>query len=202
MNKNYFSIIILLSAIAVVLSACAGSTEYMRELNDSDVTYTPNANEAIVVFMRPSSDGWAIQATVFEVTTEENELVGIVPAQKKLAHRTKPGRHLFMVTSEAADFMQAELEAGKIYYATVNPRIGFTVRFSLAAVPKEIEPTKLEQWKNGCKWVETTGKTYVWASEKAYSFQQLREAYIDKWESKPEHAKPMLRPEDGFNPQQ
>ena len=200
MGKKILMGVVLISTVVVLLSGCAGSTKYMREVDDSDVAYTPGADEAIVVFMRPSVDGWAVQSVVHDATEVNNKLIGIVPAKKKLAYRTKPGRHLFMVTSEAADFMRAELEAGKIYYATVNPRIGWTVRFSLAAVHKDIEPEKLAQWKTGCQWVETTGETRAWALQRYGTFQELREAYIDKWENKPDSAKPTLRPEDGFSP--
>jgi hypothetical protein len=200
MSKKILLGVVLIATVVVLLSGCAGSTKYMREVDDSEANYIPAADEAVVVFMRPSVDGWGVQSVVHDATEVNNKLIGIVPAQKKLAYRTKPGRHLFMVTSEAADFMRAELEAGKIYYATVNPRIGWTVRFSLAAVHKDAEPEKLAQWKNGCKWVETTGETYVWALQRYNTFQELRKAYIDKWENKPDTAKPTLRPEDGFVP--
>jgi hypothetical protein len=40
----------------------------------------------------------------------------------------------------------------------------------------------------------------MWALQRYGTFKELREAYIDKWENKPDSAKPALRPEDGFAP--
>ena len=185
--------------VLFLLAGCAGSSKYMRDIPDPDIAYAPAANEAIVVFMRPSTFGFAIQSGVFDVTTDENEVIGIVSAKKKLAHRTTPGKHLFMVTGETADFMQAELRAGKTYYALVTPRMGaWKARFSLAAVHGDMEPGKLNEWRNSCTWVETTEATRQWAKQNAGSIQKKREGSIEKWMAKPSADKPTLSPEDGF----
>ncbi len=185
--------------ILLVLVSCAGTSKYMRDVADPDIAYAPAANEVIVVFMRPSTFAFAIQSGVFDVTTEQNELIGIVSAKKKLAYRTRPGKHLFMVTGETADFMQADLRAGKTYYALVNPRMGaWKARFSLAAVHKDIEPDKLNEWKNSSTWVETTEATRQWAKENTGSIQRKRDGNIEKWMGKPAAGKPTLAPEDGF----
>lgn len=187
----------LVFTIVVLLFGCAGSTKYMRDVADSSISYMPGADEAVVVFMRPSGLHLTIRAAVFDATSAENKLVGIVSAKKKVAYRTKPGKYLFMVIGENADFMQADLEAGKTYYARVDPRMGYA-RFSLGAVHRDIDPSKLSSWQNRCAWVETTGITYNWANQNAPSFQSKREDYINKWNNKPDHNKPTLSPEDGF----
>lgn len=186
-------------SIVILFLGCAGTTRYMHEVTDPNLTYAPGSNEAVVVFMRPSNFAFAIQSAVFDVTTEENRLVGIVSAKKKLAYRVKPGKHMFMVTGESADFMQAELKAGKTYYSTVNPRMGaWKARFSLGAVHQDIDQARLSEWKNSCSWVETTDATYQWAKQNAPSIQSKRDAYIGKWHSKPDSGKPTLYQEDGF----
>lgn len=185
--------------IVILFLGCAGKTKYMQEVTDPNISYTPGSNEAVVVFMRPSNFAFAIQSAVFDVTTEENKLVGIVSAKKKVAYRVKPGKYTFMVTGESADFMQAELKAGKTYYSTVNPRMGaWKARFSLGAVHQDIDQAKLSAWNNSCSWVETTDATYRWAEQNAPSIQSKRDAYIGIWDNKPDSGKPTLYPEDGF----
>ena len=171
----------------LIIAGCGGTPKYMKDITDPNTTYVPSADEALVVFMRPSTFGFAIQSAVFDVTTRENKVIGVVSAKKKLAYRTKAGRHLFMVTGESADFMQADLRAGKTYYALVNPRIGaWKARFSLGAVHKDIEPDKLNTWKTDCAWVESSEATRQWAKENAGSIQRKRDDYIQKWMAKPE----------------
>ena len=183
----------------ILLVSCGGTPKYMEDVADPNIAYVPSADEAIVVFMRPSNFGFAIQSAVFDVSTPENKVIGVVSANKKLAYRTKAGKHLFMVTGESADFMQAELRAGKTYYALVNPRIGaWKARFSLGAVHKDVDLNKLNDWKNSCAWVESSEATRQWAKENAGSIQRKRDGYIQKWMAKPEDAKPTLMPQDGF----
>ena len=183
----------------LMLIGCAGTSNYMQDVTDPNIAYTPAADEAVVVFMRPSTFAFAIDSGVFDVTTEKNDVIGIVSAKKKLAHRTTPGKHLFMVTGESADFMQADLDAGKTYYALITPRMGaWKARFSLAAVSKDTEPDQLKEWKNSCTWVVTSEATRQWAKENAGSIQRKRDGYIEKWMTKPDAGKPALAPEDGF----
>lgn len=185
--------------VMVLFFGCAGSSKFMRDVQDPSISYAPKSNEAVVVFMRPSKFGFAIDAGVFDVSTPETKVIGIVSAAKKVAYRTKPGKHLFMVTGENADFMQADLKPGKTYYSLVNVRMGaWKARFSLGAVNRNIEAAKLNAWKNGCRWTEATDATYKWAQQNASSIQKKREGYIVKWNSKPETSRPTLHSEDGF----
>jgi len=198
MFKSCFKLTVAIT-IVILFLGCAGKTKYMQDITDPNVNYVPGSNEAVVVFMRPSTFAYAIQSSVFDVTTEENQLVGIVSAKKKVAYRANPGKYMFMVVGESADFMQAELEAGKTYYATVNPRMGaWKARFSLGAVHQNIDQARLNEWRKDCSWVETTEATYQWAEQNAPSIQSKRDAYIEKWHSKPDSDKPTLYPEDGF----
>jgi hypothetical protein len=184
--------------VMVLFFGCAGTSQYMRDVPPG-ISYAPKSNEAVVVFMRPSKFAFAINAGVFDVSTPETKVIGIVSATKKVAYRTKPGKHLFMVTGESADFMQADLKPGKTYYSLVNPRMGaWKARFSLGAVHRNIDTAKLNAWKNGCRWSEATDATYEWAQQNAPSIQKKREGYIVKWNSKPETSRPTLHTEDGF----
>lgn len=96
----------------------------MRVVSFDNVVDTPEKGKSLIVFMRPSSIGYAIQSSVFEVKGDDVHLAGIVAAKKKVAYQVEPGKHLFMVVGESADFMSAELEKDKTYYALVTPRVG------------------------------------------------------------------------------
>jgi len=193
--SKYFAVILSL----IFLYGCAGSTSHMRMVPENEAFYMPDESHAFIIFMRPSTLGFAIQSSVFDITTGDNKLVGIVSAKKKVAYKTKPGEHLFMVIGESADFMKANLEAGKTYYSLVTPRMGaWKARFSFKPIKKEeLDANEFKDWLNACQYYENTESSYMWAEQNAESIQTKREKYWPKWEAKSEEEKPLLRLDDG-----
>lgn len=190
---------LLLAGIFILLiSGCASN--YMKPGGPDAASYAPGQNQATVIFMRPSSLGGAIQSSVFDVTGGENNLVGIVSHKTKVAYKVPPGEHLFMVIGESADFMKAFLDAGKIYYALVTPRIGvWKARFSLKPIHKdELNSEKFNDWNSSCEFVENTDASFQWAKEEMPSIQEKHKSYFEKWMSKPEADRPVLQREDGI----
>ncbi len=202
MLKAIFKVVSKLVFIGVIASliGCAGSVVNMKEVPADQAVIKPVADKAKVVFMRPASLGWAIQSSVFEIVNEKPELVGIVAAKKKAAYTVDPGNHTFMVVGESADFMSAELEAGKIYYALVTPRMGFwKARFSLAAVSEGTHQSEqFKEWDNECKLVETIDSSYQWANSNMADLQQKYEEYYAVWMKKDEMDRPKLELNDGI----
>ncbi len=187
--------------LIVALVGCGGSSKYMKLVPPEEATnIKPDANNAMIVFMRPASLGFAIQSSVFELTDTEEKFVGIVSAKKKVAYLTPPGEKLFMVVGESADFAGAEVEAGKTYYMNVVPRMGFwKARFSLAPMTKDfIQTKKFAGWDNGCAFTENTEGGYKWATDNGADIKKKREAYYKKWMAKPAASRPFLRKEDGI----
>lgn len=187
--------------LAVVLISQGCTSKYMRpEAPDAALSHAPSAEKAVVVFMRPSAVGGAVQSSVFDVTTTENILVGIVSSKTKVAYRVSAGDHLFMVIGESADFMKAQLLAGKTYYALVTPRMGWwKARFSLRPIHKEdLSSEQFREWDSSCEFFENTEDSFQWARDNAPSIQSKREEYFKKWMSKPEEERPVLREEDGL----
>jgi len=190
--------IFIVLCIGLALSGCA--SKYMQPVGpERELSYEPSESLAVIVFMRPSAFGGAVQSSVFDVTTEENILVGIVSSKAKVAYKKAPGEYTFMVVGESADFMEAEVEAGKKYYALVTPRMGvWKARFSLKPIHKnELESDKFKEWFTSCSFVENTDSSYQWARDNADSVQSKRETYYQKWMSKPEMDRPALYKEDG-----
>ncbi len=187
----------VLMAVAVLVVACAGPMRGMRELTASEVITAPPPHQAAIVFLRPSTVGYAIASSVFELRDDGERFIGLVPARKKVVHHVDAGRRRFMVVSEAADFMDAELEPGKTYYALVTPRMGvWKARFTLRPVAAaELDGAQLREWLESCEWVENTEETREWARRNAADVQNKRVEYLQKWE--PRTDKPMLHGADG-----
>lgn len=191
----------ILLLIVITLSFVSCASKYMKPAEpDAIMKYKPAANEAVVIFMRPSTLGFAIQSSVFDVTTEENVFVGIVASKAKVAYKTTSGEHLFMVVGESSDFMRAELEGGKTYYALVTPRMGmWKARFSLEPIHKiDLQSSDFKDWESSCNFTENTDASYQWAKDNATSLQSKRLSYYKKWINKSEGERPLLKKEDGI----
>jgi hypothetical protein len=143
--------------------------------------------------MRPSSFGGAVQSSVFDLKQRENHLaddvfVGIVSADTKVQYEAAPGFHLFMVIGENADFMQANLTAGKTYYALVTPRIGWwKARFSLKPLhATDLNSEDFKDWFESTDWYENTDASRQWAKDNWESIQDKKSEYLEKWRNKSE----------------
>ena len=197
--------LLFLCTLIPIISACA-TGRYTVPAESAE--YPVRDDKALVVFMRASYVGGAITSALFDVSQEKEQLIAIVGPGEKLAHYVDPGKHQFMVVSEAADFMDAELEAGKIYYAIITPRMGmWRARFSLhpfkkvAAEPEfQLDSPELVQWLADCTYVSPNPTGDTWAAENADSIRQKRQEYLVKWNAKPANDKEWrtLRPQDGL----
>jgi len=181
----------------LLLGACAGTSDYMRNVAPEEAHYAPKPDKALVVFMRPSGLGFAVQSSVFDVTDNNTDFIAIVSAKKKVAHYTAPGKRRFMVIGESADFMGATLEPGKVYYALVTPRMGmWKARFSLRPVhAAEIPTADFAEWFGDTEWVENQPSANTWAAQNLDSIKEKMFDDLDEWVNKPD--KPMLEAADG-----
>jgi len=197
MKKIIYSTIIL--ALTLGFSGCAGAIKHMSPAAEGQNIATPTNGKAQIVFMRPSSYGYAIQSSVFEIKNEKPSIVGIIPAKKKVAYEVEPGEHLFMVVGESADFMKATVAANKTYYAMVIPRMGlWKARFSLKALNKNDEEQKdLTEWLKDSQLLVPSADTEKWASENAKDIEEKYKEYYKKWISKDASERPALLEEDG-----
>ena len=161
---------ILLSLLFLLLATGCASTK-MTVKSDQQMT-TPTAGTSQVIFMRSSFLGSAIQASVFDVTSGDPEFIGILSNATKLAYDVKPGYHVFMVVSEAADFMEANLAVGKTYFAMVTPRMGaWKARFSMYPVRNggqgefQYSSDEFQKWLRSSQFVGNTSESEAWFKE-------------------------------------
>jgi len=195
---------LLVLTMAFFVAGCA--TSKMMDAPEQQLI-TPSADKAQVVFFRSSFVGSAIQAVVFDATGGGAEFIGILSNGKKLAYEVDPGKHTFMVVSEAADFMEAELVGGKTYYAVVTPRMGaWRARFSMHPVRNggpgefQIDSQDFRDWMNESVFSENTPELYAWAEANAASVAEKQREYWEVWQQKSpsDLAERTLNPDDGI----
>ena len=186
-----YSFIVVLS---IGLGACGGGAKMVK----SESAPVIKQDEAMMVFMRPSDfGGSAIAALVLDVTGPEAKFIGMVNKGTKVAYPVKPGEYIFMVVSEAADFMQATVVPGKTCYAMVTPRIGlWKARFSFTPVRQG--DAEFADVDSGTQFVEHGPRTLEWAERNSRDINAKRLRYWPDWTSKPadERAAQTLNAED------
>ena len=172
-----------LLVFALLLGGCAGHSDFMANVPAEKATYAPKANKAMIVFMRPSGLGFAVQSSVFNITNGEPEYIAIVSAKKKVAQEFSPGTYRFMVIGESASFMDATLAAGKTYYALVEPRMGmWKARFAFEPVKAaQLDSADLKGWLEDCTWVENTPQALDWSKANMESIKSKKNEYLADW---------------------
>jgi hypothetical protein len=188
---------LLAVVLSIGLAACGGGAQMIP----AGETPVIRQGESLVVFMRPSGFGQAISASVFDVSAPEPKFIGIVNYGSKVAYAVKPGEHTFMVVSEAADFMQATVAAGRTYYALVTPRPGlWKARFSFRPVRQhELDGGEFAGWSSATQFVANSPETLNWAVRNAADVNSKRSQYWPEWSAKPDvqRASQTLNAEDG-----
>ncbi len=191
------TMILFICSCAAFMTSCGGKS-YVRDVAPNQ-SYEPEVGKAMLVFMRPSGVGYAASSSLHEVVGDDFSFIGILPSKDKIAVSVDAGLHLYGVRGESYDFMSADLEAGKTYYALVTPRVGFMgARFSLKPMHKEDLGTEnFSKWFDVCEWVKNNESAYAWAEKRHDSFVKYHRKYLDKWKLKAEKDRPHLSPTDG-----
>ncbi len=167
-----------LVASACLLAGCA--TSHMDTVPDAERAVNPPAGASLVYFIRPAVAVGAERSYLFD----SDQYVGTLEQDRHIAYVTKPGRHIFMVVSEAADFMTAELAADKVYYATLQGHLGI-VKERVSFVPAGSEPAI----KDAQKLVRHTGEVRPnargrgWAAERRARFETIGDKWFPRWEA-------------------
>lgn len=180
------SCLLALAATALL----TGCSSLMQPVSNQVVQPSPQ-DGAQVVFMRSAFTAKAIDASVYEVTDGKTQFVGILSNDTKVAYPTAAGHRTFMVVSEAADFLEADLVAGKTYYAMVTPRMGmWKARFSLWPVSRDpkaeysLQSKDFKDWISDTQLVTNSPKSLSWFENNKTSVEAKRVEYWPVWQKK------------------
>lgn len=135
---------------AGALTGCAASSRMVRVESPQPIKPTPD--QAVVVFVRPSSFGAAITPTILTSTAR---FVGDADPSSHFAVAVPEGQHLFLVWGENTGPLVAQVGKGRIYYVEVSMKPGWwSPRVHLLA----IKPTA-PSWEHVRDWLAETKQT-------------------------------------------
>ena len=190
MGRQWMWIVVAL--LVTSFSSCKSAN--MSEVPPDQLITAPAPDRALIVFMRPSKYGGAIQASVFD----EDVYVGTVSSGTQVAYQATPGEHMFMLVGESADFMRATLNAGKTYYAVIQARPGFLkARFSFRPNNGQMSEAELTKWLDATVQVVPNAEGLDWAQKNAESIAQKKAKYLPVWENKADESKQILNASSG-----
>jgi hypothetical protein len=95
------------------------------------------ADKAVVYIVRPSSVGFAISFTYFDGT----KFIGKFNGPRYIRYECDPGYHLFWARSENRDYIEADVDAGRIYFIEAIPRMG-AIKAALQLIPLDLKNKK------------------------------------------------------------
>jgi len=108
---------LLIMCASLFMVSCAGSSGYMKP---TDTMLSPTPEKALVRFMRPSGMGYAINFNIWD----GEKVIGNSVAKGQFDYLADPGKHLFVAVAENKTFLDAQLEAGKVYYILTQVKMG------------------------------------------------------------------------------
>ena len=200
MKKIYYTLGLLL---VLITTGCASGGKLMSTSESGEIE-KPDADEAVIVFMRTSFVASAIGVELFEIENDELKFVGSLPYGSKIAHATTPGEKVYMTYGLAADFMLANVEAGKTYYSIVRPNWG-TGGFAPTPVRTDGSSKFNTDIPEFPKWVSSTDllskkpDAEAWFQKNKVKYQDIYKKYWERFDKKSAEQKDerTMLPSDG-----
>lgn len=127
---------------------CSASSEFMRPVA-APTAVKAAADEATVVFVRPSGFGGALKQTILD---GKGRFLGDALPSSRFAVKMAPGEHTFIVWAENTNAVKASLAAGKVYFVEVSLSMG---ALSARADLLPIKPGT-EAWRSLDEWLADT----------------------------------------------
>ncbi|MCI9845288.1 DUF2846 domain-containing protein [Flavobacterium pectinovorum] len=186
--------------ILILAFAILSIVGYSQELRK------PSEGKAIVYFVRSSGMGALINFKYFD----GEKYLGKFNYGKYLVYECEPGKHVFWSRSENTDFIEADLEAGKIYIVDSEAQMGaikagvelvpFNPNPESYKTPKKFEKKKaaiLKSISENKEYVATDSDLKEGAEEYASIIKKSTEKYNKLKEKSEEFAK--VLPEMSYN---
>lgn len=184
--------VVLIVACSIMLLGCLAQVPY-KSISEQSTESVP-AGKSQIVFVRFSSkmSGSKVPAVLFELSDEKEILISPIPNESKVTYNVEPGKHVFMVHStEAADFLEADVLPNRTYYVMVRPFPGAIFwRFSFAPFRKSGDTEFIIGSDNFVTWIAQSAnvgkseETLEWHNKKYVDVSNKRRKYLPKWKSK------------------
>ena len=179
---------------AVLVAGCAARSDLMQPTGQSPSSLRPEPDRALVVFLRPEYLGYAIQSVVYD----GEAFIGVVSRFSAVPFDATPGPHRFMVVSEAADFLDADLLPGRTYFVEVVPRMGvWRARFSLRPLDGARDRDTISSALAEARVLRTNEEGRRWDAANRESVLEKKAEYEPEWLRKAD--RPFLPPESGWS---
>jgi len=184
-------VLIALVLFALALPAVGGDKNDINTHQPMDVARGPAPGKALIYFARTQSLGMAVKVKLYA----DGKFAGLIMSNTYIALEVDPGKHEFIVTSENAGFLEAEVAPDKIYVVQVAIHMGALkarTHFETARTGSEAMEEFLKDQKD-LHSVTTTEEGLEWVQEEDPKIQEVIKKFRDKGEEFEQ-----LKPEDGF----
>ncbi|QOG02930.1 hypothetical protein [Flavobacterium sp. MDT1-60] len=122
--------------IFILVFAILSFAGYAQELKK------PTEGKSVVYFVRSSAMGFLINFKYFD----GEKYLGKFNYGKYLVYECEPGKHIFWSRSENTDFIEADLEAGKIYIVDSAAQMG-AIKAGVELIPFNPNPESYKTQK-------------------------------------------------------
>ena len=185
----------------MLIQGCASN---LMSKSKSTVIEPPADDLATVVFMRSSIVNAITSVDLFEIENGELKFIGALANASKVAHKTTPGRKVYMAYGTAADFMIANVEKNKTYFSIVRPNYA-TGGFAPTPIRKQgpssynMETPSFVKWKKNTTLLVKKPEADKWFADNKDRYLKIYQRYWAKFQTKTEAQKNerTLNPKDG-----
>ena len=120
-----------ISFVSAVLMCFSIFTGFCQNIKPAPV------GKAVIYIVRPSSMGFAVNFSYFDGT----KLIGKFNGPRYIRYECDPGYHLFWVRSENRDYVEADVDTGRIYFLEAIPHMG-ALKAEAQLIPLDLKNQK------------------------------------------------------------
>ena len=190
------------SALALVLVGfsllafgCSGRSHLLdyAERSGAQIAAPPSDKALVVFFCRENPWAGFLHGAVYD----GERFIATLTSATFTTYLTDPGQHRFMVANQHADFLDADLQGGKIYFVAVFPRSQHVPPgYGFWPISQQGPSWKrLKTWLSASVAVKANEQGLQWARDHEQEMKQIRSKCLPDWEARRD--RPVLRSEDG-----
>ena len=186
--------------LSIGVAGCASRGMMAKDENPT----TPTPDRAVITLMYPRQPTDFVSVSVYDVTEPQTKFIGILENGSKIAYPVPAGKYTFMIVANSTDFLDAQVAAGKTYYAVVEQTqphaAGLMFRYAFRAVrAAEIDSADFREINRWTPFRAKTAKADAWYGTTESSVRNRREANLPIWgvRTAAERSSRTLNVEDG-----